>query len=167
MRKAFSMIELVFVIVVIGILAAIAVPRFSASRDDALLTRAKTTIANIRTALHSEQQARILKGDYTPIQNLGGGLRSADSPIFDYFDGNTSGNRILEYPIKSCPYKPYLRGTAEACWIRSQGNEYTYYLPNGVKKYMPANYGGRLLFYLENGRFVCKSGDYCKLVERR
>lgn len=35
MRKAFTMIELIFVIVILGILASVAIPRLSATRDDA------------------------------------------------------------------------------------------------------------------------------------
>jgi len=35
MKKAFTMIELIFVIVIIGVLAAIALPRLAGTRDDA------------------------------------------------------------------------------------------------------------------------------------
>jgi len=35
MKKAFTMIELIFVIVIIGILAAIAIPKLAATRSDA------------------------------------------------------------------------------------------------------------------------------------
>ena len=36
MKKAFTMIELIFVIVIIGILASIAIPKLAATRDDAI-----------------------------------------------------------------------------------------------------------------------------------
>ena len=38
-KKAFTMVELVFVIVVIGILSAIAIPKLAATRDDAHITK--------------------------------------------------------------------------------------------------------------------------------
>ncbi len=38
MRKAFSLIELIFVIIVIGILAIVSYPRLAATRDDAKLS---------------------------------------------------------------------------------------------------------------------------------
>ena len=49
--KAFTMIELVFVIVVLGILAGIAVPRLAATRDDATIAKMRGDIAAIRSGL--------------------------------------------------------------------------------------------------------------------
>jgi general secretion pathway protein G len=39
MKKAFTMIELIFVIVIIGILGATAIPKLSATKDDALIAK--------------------------------------------------------------------------------------------------------------------------------
>lgn len=45
MKKAFTMIELIFVIVLLGILAAVAIPKLLATRDDA---RTSTLITQIK-----------------------------------------------------------------------------------------------------------------------
>lgn len=62
-KSAFTMIEVVFVIVVLGILAAIAVPRFSATRDDAIISKGRSDIASIRSGIITERQNRLIKGD--------------------------------------------------------------------------------------------------------
>ncbi len=49
-RKGFTLIELLIVVVIIGILAAIAIPKFSATKDKAKLASLKSDIGNIRTA---------------------------------------------------------------------------------------------------------------------
>ncbi len=48
MKRGFTMIELIFVIVIIGILAVIAIPKLSATRDDAKLV---TEMQNLTTCV--------------------------------------------------------------------------------------------------------------------
>jgi len=50
MKKGFTMIELIFVIVILGILASVAIPKLAATRDDA---RAATIKTDIGTALNA------------------------------------------------------------------------------------------------------------------
>ena len=67
MKNAFTMIELVFVVVVIGILAAVAIPKFAMTRNDAIITKAKTTVGALRSAIATERQKQILRGNYDDI----------------------------------------------------------------------------------------------------
>lgn len=50
MKKAFTMLELVFILVILGILAAVAIPKISASRDDAKLVALKSDINTLKTS---------------------------------------------------------------------------------------------------------------------
>lgn len=62
-KNAFTMIEMIFVIVVLGILAAIAVPKLAATRTDADITKGRADVAAIRSAIVSERQSRLITGD--------------------------------------------------------------------------------------------------------
>ena len=87
------MIEVVFVIVVIGILASIAVPHFAATRVDAKISRAKATVAAVRAGIVSERQTRMLLGDSSWI--TAAALGSDFSGVLQYPDKSgmwTGGN---------------------------------------------------------------------------
>lgn len=123
-HKAFTMIELVFVIAVIGILAGIAIPKFAASRNDAVIAKAKSTVAAVRMGLSTAQQKMTLKGDFTPITTLSV-ASGYDKSIFDGING-VATNPLLEYPPRSCK-----TSSANECWYTADRAKYTYKMPMG------------------------------------
>jgi general secretion pathway protein G len=147
MKKAFTMIELVFVIVVIGILASIAIPKLAATRDDAEITKAIATIGAVKSSLATERQKRIIRGNFKPITKLGN-----TSTVFGYFDNNSSGSLVLETSVNACSTSP-----KRACWDFDGDNTYTYYMPDT---------GTGVDFNITKGVFDCKdpSSANCKTL---
>ena len=65
MKKAFTMIELIFVIVIIGILAVIAIPKLTASRDDAKKVVEMNNIANCIQGVATSYTSQKVEDDNT------------------------------------------------------------------------------------------------------
>ena len=61
MKKGFTMIELIFVIVILGILASVAIPRLAATRTDAEIA---ATVSNLRTLLSDAASYYAVKGTF-------------------------------------------------------------------------------------------------------
>ena len=66
MKKGFTMIELIFVIVILGVLASVAIPRLAATRDDAEVAKAAT---NLTTAVSDITAYYTAKGHFKSSSN--------------------------------------------------------------------------------------------------
>ena len=66
MKKGFTMIELIFVIVILGILASVAIPRLAGTRTDAEIA---TTVANLRILLSDLNSYYVVKGEFPQGSN--------------------------------------------------------------------------------------------------
>ena len=62
MKKGFTMIELIFVIVILGILASVAIPRLASTRTDAEVS---ALAGNIRTLISDLSSYYAVKGSFT------------------------------------------------------------------------------------------------------
>lgn len=82
MKKAFTMIELIFVIVIIGIMAAVAIPKLAATRDDAKISIEVASVAQVLINLGAEYASQGAFNNYT--------VAEADSAI-NCFTATASG----------------------------------------------------------------------------
>ena len=140
MKKGFTMIELIFVIVILGILASVAIPRLAATREDAEISAA---VANLRTLVSDATAYYTAKGSFdtntkwseitnVPFQNASDTLTATtdanlkiggvDDCIKVKLENNTPANIKFTKKsgatgtcgevLKSDPLKPYFTDTS-------------------------------------------------------
>ena len=89
MKKGFTMIELIFVIVILGILASVAIPRLAATREDAEISAA---VANLRTLVSDATAYYTVKGTF----------------------GSAKWNEITNVPLQNATSNTTANATADA-----------------------------------------------------
>lgn len=134
-KSAFTMIELVFVIVVLGILTAVAIPRFGATRDDAIISKGRSDIASIRSGIITERQNRLIKGETTYIKGTN----------LDTSDGLFGG--VLSYGIIS--------GTDAGHWENTNKSDAS----NTYKYHVTPTSSVTFTYTRSTGKFTCDTSN--------
>jgi len=138
------MVELIFVIVIIGILSAIAAPRLSSTVDGAYMSKGKSTLATVRSAIAIERQKSILRGN----GDINVTIHNVDGRVFSNFT-DENGSRILDNDLPSC--------RNVGCWYTTDNVNYTFYRDAATN----------CTYTLESNRFVDKTpGLGCTELEK-
>jgi len=111
-RAAFTLIEMLIVIVILGILAMVIIPQISTSTDDAKLSTLQTNLSSMRNAveLYYAQHNSAYPGAAVPTTKPAGIVTTADAftaQFTRYTDvaGNISNTKDATYK-----YGPYVKG---------------------------------------------------------
>ena len=81
-RSGFTMIELIFVIVILGILAAVAIPKLAATRDDANIAKGASEVSTLISDV----------GAYYTAQGNFGGIDQMTNVVVDGNTDSVDGN---------------------------------------------------------------------------
>lgn len=83
-RTSFTMIELVFIIIILGILSSIAIPKFIMGREDACYVKLRANLSETQSELSRQYTKYFMQGKKIPETDL-------LSTLNNYLASNTSG----------------------------------------------------------------------------
>ncbi len=121
-RKGFTLIELLIVVVIIGILAAIAIPKFSNTKEKAYLAAMKSDLRNLVTAEESYFADTNLYGNlanlatyYTPTAGVTVLITATAGISFNATADHNGTNQQCAIYINELPALPAVDEGAPGC----------------------------------------------------
>lgn len=143
MKSAFSLFELIIVILILSILVSFIVLNVSSSLDSSIKVKIKSEIALIRNSISKYKTKKILLANGNLIVLDDAQVDTNKTKLF---------NNILDFPLTSSSTQYKLIGN----WIKKTSSKYIIY----IKK------EAFLEFKLEDNSFNCKSSiSLCKEFE--
>jgi len=140
-KSAFTMIELIFVIIIIGVLASVAVAKFGSMTQTADIASARSDIAAIRSAIITERQRSLVRGNASYITKLTPGAGSATLFTGDGGVGGNAARTLLMYGLE--------KGTGAGQWERVTDTGYIFHSGNDNTTF---------IYTPLDGRFDCTVG---------
>lgn len=137
-KNSFSILELIFIVVIMGILATVSIPKLLNTKDNASIIRVQNDLNVIQNGLKEYQTKHIL-------QNDDGVLDSLDKDDISLF------SNILE--------TPFVASDDINCWTKISNTKYRYNLSS--------NQNIEFIYDKDDFSFSCdKTLDICKEILR-
>jgi len=119
MKRSFSLLELIVVIVILSIIATIAIPKFTTGIEKSNLNKIKSDIMLIRTGINEYKDKAILQAQDLDLETLED-------------DNNNLFSKVLRHPIRSTSSpKPAswekISDTSYRIWIDTTSSIIFYY----------------------------------------
>lgn len=108
------MVELIFAIVIIGILSGIAIPRLAATRDDADIAKGRSEVSSIRSAIALKRNTLLTEGNFSEFDLDTVAPNTPNQELF---------NNVLNYGIPA--------GTTSGKWRKDDNKTYIFILNRG------------------------------------